>query len=696
MPDSARPRRRLRIALAWSLSALLVVVYLLLPEAGNDSAHDPNANSAQDAEPGKLDIVDISPSSAGPGSALAITYVGPAGDGPVRAFAGKQELEVLASRPGSLVARLPPGREPKRVKIRIARGEERSKPYDVQIEAPGWQKPFRSLVGGIALLLFGISAFSRGAREALGLDSAALLARFSRHRAATLGVGAAVGAVLQSTTAAAGLLVGLVSSQLLAVGPAAAAFLGSSLGATLMPFVTGIIAPREGLLVVAVGVLLGALAPDRRFAAVGKVVLGAGFVAFGLYLLRQGFEPFVSSPALLPLVDRLRGDSFGGVALCALVGALLVLVLQSPAPVVLLVLGFAQTTGHWDLKTSVAVLSGAGLGSGVGSLLTMPASAQGRRFVQLNLLLGLASTLIAASSVALWARLADRLVAGAPEQVSWGKRVLFPNMGLHLGVALALSELAVVLLLLPVIAPTVRFLERSFPDHSPRALPTVGDVIGVVRSSLSAALLRLQAGLEGIAVLALEGRRDAGRGAEHDLADARSALEDLFTGPMSALPTSGEGAELSRAMFATRQLQRSLESVWQKAEQLLDARIALSSLGEARSLHPEDEQVLREMQGLVAEGVAAVLTSLETREALDADAARAREIRMNGLEARARTALLGAARERIPGAARLAVLELADAYEAAGNQVYRLSEALSGSLGVQSRPSRPSREAAGA
>jgi hypothetical protein len=58
--------------------------------------------------------------------------------------------------------------------------------------------------------------------------------------------------------------------------------------------------------------------------------------------------------------------------------------------------------------------------------------------------------------------------------------------------------------------------------------------------------------------------------------------------------------------------------------------------------------------------------------------------------------LLGAARERIPGAARLAVLELADAYEAAGNQVYRLSEALSGALGVQSRPSRPSREAAGA
>lgn len=693
MPE--RSRRRLRIALAWSLSALLVVVYLLLPEGGNDSAFDPTAN-AQDAEPGKLDIVDISPSSAGPGSALAITYVGPAGDGPVRAFAGKQELEVLASRPGSVVARLPVGREPKRVKIRIARGEERSKPYDVQIEAPGWQKPFRNLVGGIALLLFGIGAFSRGAREALGLDSAALLARFARRRVATLGLGAAVGALLQSTTAAAGLLVGLVSSQLLAVGPAAAAFLGSSLGATLMPFVTGIIAPREGLLVVAVGVLLSALAPDRRFAAIGKVVLGAGFVAFGLYLLRQGFEPFVSSPALLPIVDRLRGDSVSGVALCALIGALLVLVLQSPAPVVLLVLGFAQTTGHWDLKTSVAVLSGAGLGSGVGSLLTMPASTQGRRFVQLNLLLGAASTLLVASSAGLWAGLADRLVAGAPGDVSWGKRVLFPNMGLHLGVALALSELAVVLLLLPAIPAIVRALERGFPQRSARPLPTVGDVIGVVRSGLSAALSRVRAGQDGIGVLALEGRREAGRSAEHDLADARAALEELFTGPMSALPGSDEGAELSRALFATRQLQRSLESALQKAEQLLDARIELSSLGDARSLHPEDEQVLREMQSLLAEGVAEVLATLETREPLDADAARAREIRMNGLEGRARATLLGAAREHTPGAARLAVLELADAYEAAGNQIYRLTEALSGAFGFSSRPSRPSREAAGA
>ena len=58
---------------------------------------------------------------------------------------------------------------------------------------------------------------------------------------------------------------------------------------------------------------------------------------------------------------------------------------------------------------------------------------------------------------------------------------------------------------------------------------------------------------------------------------------------------------------------------------------------------------------------------------------------MNAAEARARSALLAEAEEGEYGdplliKRRLGVLELVDAYEAAGNQVYRLSETLGESL----------------
>jgi hypothetical protein len=82
------------------------------------------------------------------------------------------------------------------------------------------------------------------------------------------------------------------------------------------------------------------------------------------------------------------------------------------------------------------------------------------------------------------------------------------------------------------------------------------------------------------------------------------------------------------------------------------------------------------MHVLFAEGLTALAATLDNRQTVDMDQARAREIGMNGLEARARDALL--ASDRASGAVRihLAVLELVDAYEAAANQVYRLAEAL--------------------
>jgi hypothetical protein len=63
-----------------------------------------------------------------------------------------------------------------------------------------------------------------------------------------------------------------------------------------------------------------------------------------------------------------------------------------------------------------------------------------------------------------------------------------------------------------------------------------------------------------------------------------------------------------------------------------------------------------------------------TNSPVDLEASRSREIRINGLEARARSSMLGGANSTTRVG--LAVLEMAGAYEAAGNQLYRLIEVL--------------------
>ena len=110
-----------------------------------------------------------------------------------------------------------------------------------------------------------------------------------------------------------------------------------------------------------------------------------------------------------------------------------------------------------------------------------------------------------------------------------------------------------------------------------------------------------------------------------------------------------------------------------QAEQLTDGRMAASGGRDRVSPLPaDDEATLRDMHGLLSEGLGLVMAAIAAGTPLDLDGARAREIQMNGLEARARAALLaGGAGTRKD----LGVLELADAYETAGNQLYRLAEA---------------------
>ena len=117
-----------------------------------------------------------------------------------------------------------------------------------------------------------------------------------------------------------------------------------------------------------------------------------------------------------------------------------------------------------------------------------------------------------------------------------------------------------------------------------------------------------------------------------------------------------------------------------QAEHLTDSRMAASGGRDRVSPLPaEDEATLRDMHGLLSDGLGLVVAAIAGGAPLDLDGARAREIRMNALEARARAALLVAG-----GGTRkdLGVLELADAYETAGNQLYRLAEASAQSVEV--------------
>jgi phosphate:Na+ symporter len=643
-------------------------------------------------EPLKIDVVNISPAQPYPGGLLIIDYIN--SDEPVqKVFLGKDELHILsqhsessrAAAPGTpqsggtVVARLPKDLAPGRAKVRVGKKGERSKPYDIRIEGRDWRIPFRDFLGGLALLIFGIGVFARGAGEAAGKGSADTLQRFGKHSLVAFGFGAVLGGLAQSTMAAAAFLAGVSASSLLTSVAAAAAFIGAQVGAGVVPLATGLLDPRVGLLIIALGVLWLGVSKDRRTTAVARLALGAGLVAYGLYLLRSGIEPLVVDKTLLRLSAGLQADTVAGVAVCVAIGAVLVAFLQGAASALFVVVGLMQTMGQLDLRVVLAVLAGSGVGAGLGALLTTQGGIKGRKLSQLHLLLGAANTLVSASTVKLWAMVATGLFPGHDPIASFGANTLVPHLSAQLVVALILSQVGSALVVLPLVPLFNRWLKRV-PAGEAAASVDGDDAIAATRSSLLSVLRLQREALSLISGLVLGAQRALGRDAEHRLSDGRLELDELLSRVVRVLPNAGEGLELRQLAFACLQFQRSLEDLLFRAERFTDRQIALSARGRRAAGLAEYEAATREMHELLLEAVNTAIRAIEAQDRVDVEAARAREIRLNALEAQSRRTALESSGDSIVIQVRLDTLEVLDAYERAGNHMYRLAETLSGSI----------------
>src|SRR5690606_27827229 len=115
------------------------------------------------------------------------------------------------------------------------------------------------------------------------------------------------------------------------------------------------------------------------------------------------------------------------------------------------------------------------------------------------------------------------------------------DLGLRLAVAFGLSQMAT-LIVLTLLAPHLaRLLERRPRIPATQALlPQVTPA--TLRASLARVLQCQHTALDHVIVLALQGVRARGHGAERALAEARRLLDGLLAGPVQRLPSTQESA----------------------------------------------------------------------------------------------------------------------------------------------------------
>lgn len=214
------------------------------------------------------------------------------------------------------------------------------------------------LMGGVALLLWGLHMVQTGVLRAFGPNLRSFLAKGLRNRFAAFAGGLVLTALLQSSTATALMTTSFAAEGLVDLVPALAIMLGANVGTTLIVQILSFNIAAAAPIFFVVGLVAFRTGARTRVKDVGRVVIGLGLMLLALHVLLDSLAPAENAPALRALMRAITDDP----ALCIVIAAALTWLAHSSVATVLLIMSLAYA----NFVTPVAALAlilGANLGS---------------------------------------------------------------------------------------------------------------------------------------------------------------------------------------------------------------------------------------------------------------------------------------------------------------------------------------------
>ena len=222
-----------------------------------------------------------------------------------------------------------------------------------------------SFLGGIALLLYGIRLAGEGLQKAAGGRLRAILTSLTKNRYIGIGVGAAITAILQSSSAATVMLVGFVSSGLMTLNQTIGVILGADIGTTVTVQLLAFRVYDVAILFIAIGIGLMSFAKRAVTREIGQGILGFAFIFFSIKIMSDSMIPLRESEYLKALLLSIGESPLLGILIAAIMTALV----QSSAAVI----GMALALSLQNLMTldvAIPIILGANIGTCAAAILT--------------------------------------------------------------------------------------------------------------------------------------------------------------------------------------------------------------------------------------------------------------------------------------------------------------------------------------
>ena len=301
-----------------------------------------------------------------------------------------------------------------------------------------------TLLGGVALLLWGVRMVRTGLTRTFGAALRSILNHASRNRLVAFSSGVGVAGVLQSATATALLLASFAGRGLLTLPIALAIMLGADVGTTLVAqaFAFDVKWLWAGFMIAGV---VAFNASDRdRIKNLGRISIGLALMLLALSVLGGVSGALRGSPTVQTILTALGSEP----VIAIIVAAVITWLSHSSLAMVLFVMALAAS-GAVSPSLAIALVLGANIGGAIAPFMALSGSPVAARRVPLG-------NFIARATVAI---IAIPMIAYLADWLSWfsadpARLVLNFHTAFNLAVAM---------LFLPLLDPLAKLATSALP-----------------------------------------------------------------------------------------------------------------------------------------------------------------------------------------------------------------------------------------
>ena len=245
-----------------------------------------------------------------------------------------------------------------------------------------------SMVGGLALFLYGMSVMGGGLEKMSGGKLERILERLTNSPIKAVLLGAGVTAVIQSSSATTVMVVGFVNSGIMKFSQAIGIIMGANIGTTITAwmlslttidaggsFLLKLLKPSSFAPVLAlIGILLYMSAKTDKKKVIGEILLGFAILMSGMETMSAAVAPLKDVPEFTNILVMFDNPIMG-----IIVGALLTAVIQSSSASVG-ILQALSVTGAFTYGSVVPIILGQNIGTCITAILSsLGANKDGKR-----------------------------------------------------------------------------------------------------------------------------------------------------------------------------------------------------------------------------------------------------------------------------------------------------------------------------